>query len=354
MQVVLEKLGGYMAGPGRPADFDLVRVFAAKLSAEDAAAAAAAEPDVFDMCDFTEALFRVIALQRKEGWRCEATQKPYLSFPGKLESGKAYSMAAITVQIEYDPAAYPLRTVFRILDPDIDDMRPVDRLVCETQIIDAISLYDFDHEERDERGVMVLKVKESAWCGTPQHGLYSDTMALITSDCGAMCSPSIKWPYSPRRRCCRRMVGGIHRHKIVPTLPPTLSKEQTDKLICETVFSQMFQLPQPPKPTLYYATLLQHLCKLDRHRAGEPLTPMLVRSSPAQERTQHPPFACRARGQQSEKRFSDRSGPAVLSVLCVLGPGRCSRSSASSSRSEVRDPTTYTITRHDGPNRLGL
>ena len=32
----------------------------------------------------------------------------------------------------------------------------------------------------------------------PQHGLYPDTMALNTSDCDAMRSPSIKWPYSPR------------------------------------------------------------------------------------------------------------------------------------------------------------
>ena len=30
--------------------------------------------------------------------------------------------------------------------------------------------------------------------GAPQHGRYSDTMALITSGCGAMRSASIKWP----------------------------------------------------------------------------------------------------------------------------------------------------------------
>ena len=41
-------------------------------------------------------------------------------------------------------------------------------------------------------------------------------------------------------------------------------------------FSQMFQLPQPPQAALCYSVLLHHLCKLDRHRAGEPLTPMLV------------------------------------------------------------------------------
>ena len=34
-------------------------------------------------------------------------------------------------------------------------------------------------------------------CGTPQHRLSSQKMALITSDCGIMCSLSIKWPYSP-------------------------------------------------------------------------------------------------------------------------------------------------------------
>ena len=30
--------------------------------------------------------------------------------------------------------------------------------------------------------------------GTPHHGLYPDTMALVTSDRVTMCSPSIKWP----------------------------------------------------------------------------------------------------------------------------------------------------------------
>ena len=33
---------------------------------------------------------------------------------------------------------------------------------------------------------------------TPQHGLSSNTMALITSDCVTMRSLSIKWPKSPR------------------------------------------------------------------------------------------------------------------------------------------------------------
>ena len=34
----------------------------------------------------------------------------------------------------------------------------------------------------------------SATGATPQHGLSSDTMALVTSDCGTMRSLSIKWP----------------------------------------------------------------------------------------------------------------------------------------------------------------
>ena len=34
--------------------------------------------------------------------------------------------------------------------------------------------------------------------GTPQHGLSSKNMALITSDDGVMRSLSIRWPYSPR------------------------------------------------------------------------------------------------------------------------------------------------------------
>ena len=33
-----------------------------------------------------------------------------------------------------------------------------------------------------------------AGAGTPQHGLSFDKMALITSGCGTMRSPSIKWP----------------------------------------------------------------------------------------------------------------------------------------------------------------
>ena len=35
---------------------------------------------------------------------------------------------------------------------------------------------------------------DATGAGTPQHGLSSDTMALITSDCGTTCSPNIKWP----------------------------------------------------------------------------------------------------------------------------------------------------------------
>ena len=42
---------------------------------------------------------------------------------------------------------------------------------------------------------------EARGTGTPQHGLFSDKMALITSGCGTMCSPSIKWHYSPRVVC---------------------------------------------------------------------------------------------------------------------------------------------------------
>ena len=38
-------------------------------------------------------------------------------------------------------------------------------------------------------------------CVTQQHGLSSKKMALITSDCGTMRSPSIKWPLSPRVLC---------------------------------------------------------------------------------------------------------------------------------------------------------
>ena len=30
--------------------------------------------------------------------------------------------------------------------------------------------------------------------GTTQHGLFSKKMALVTSDCGTIPSPSIKWP----------------------------------------------------------------------------------------------------------------------------------------------------------------
>ena len=34
----------------------------------------------------------------------------------------------------------------------------------------------------------------NGWCATPQHGLPSKKMALVTSDCGTMRSLSIKWP----------------------------------------------------------------------------------------------------------------------------------------------------------------
>jgi nuclear cap-binding protein subunit 1 len=229
LDALLAKLQDYMESDARPADFDLVRSFAkADRKVNEGGEEQAA--DIFDACDFTEALFRVVQRQTAEDWRCDAIQKPYLSFQGKLAGATAHPMAVVTVPELFDPAAFPLRMVFRVLDPDIDDMRPADRLVCETHIIDAIELYNFDHEERDETtGAMICKVQESAW----------------------------------------RLTGGIQRRRIVPTLPAKLTREQSDKIICETIFSQMFQLPQSPQPLLYYSLLLNHLCKLDRHRAGD-------------------------------------------------------------------------------------
>ena len=42
--------------------------------------------------------------------------------------------------------------------------------------------------------VMLFKKYNGDRCGTPQHGLSSNKMALITSDCGTMRSLSTKWP----------------------------------------------------------------------------------------------------------------------------------------------------------------
>eukprot|EP01052_Picozoa_sp_SAG31_P042875 SAG31_NODE_6954_length_1837_cov_1.233602_1_plen_441_part_10 len=223
LETCLERLSEYMAGAWRPADFDLLRVFDRKtLPAAAPASVADAESqadkkDTFETCDYTEALYRVVQTQRADSWRCNTTLKPYLAFQTKLGTLAGCEMDTVQVSLqELHPAAFPLRTVFRVLDVDMDDLRPVDRLVCETHIIDAIHLYDFDHEERNERGGLVLTAKESVW----------------------------------------RIVGGIHRHTIAPLLHPTLTKKQVDKLICETIFSQMFQLPQPPQSALYYSMIL--------------------------------------------------------------------------------------------------
>ena len=43
---------------------------------------------------------------------------------------------------------------------------------------------------------MVANASMREWngAGTPQHGLHYKTMALITSECGLICSLIIKWP----------------------------------------------------------------------------------------------------------------------------------------------------------------
>ena len=54
------------------------------------------------------------------------------------------------------------------------------------------------HELRRDGGRRDGRLADLARCRTPQHGLPSKTMALITSDCGAMhCSPT-RWPRSHR------------------------------------------------------------------------------------------------------------------------------------------------------------
>ena len=68
----------------------------------------------------------------------------------------------------------------------------------------------------------------SLWCGASQHGLSSNNMTLITSNCGAMPSLRTKWPYSPRVVCpeqvelavkIRRGQAGPATNGWAPTLP---------------------------------------------------------------------------------------------------------------------------------------
>ena len=229
---LLGRVDEYMAGPARPTDFSLVRAF--EETAEEREST-----DLFKPTDFVGSLHKVVRAQRAAGWRCDATLKPYQSFEAQLGEAKQHRLPEILIPGFFEPAKYRLRMVHRIFDADIDDMRPVDRLVCETHLIDTMQLFDFDHEERDEKsGGLIVTVKEAAW----------------------------------------RLVGGIDRRKIVPVLPSMMPKEQLDKLICETIFGQMFQLPSPPMPNLYYSTLLSHLVKLDKHRKPmpEPFAAMLV------------------------------------------------------------------------------
>ena len=229
---LLGRINAYMTGPARTTDFSLVRVFAETAEEKDSS-------DLFKPTDFLGALHKVVTAQKENGWRCDATLKPYQSFEAQLGDATQHRVSSVTPPGLFNPASYRLRMVYRIFDADIDDMRPVDRLVCETHLIDTMQIFDFDHEERDEQtGGLLVSVKEAAW----------------------------------------RLVGGIDRRRIVPVLPPMMPKEQLDKLICETIFSQMFQLPSSPMPTLYYSTLLSNLVKLDKHRAPapEPFAAMLV------------------------------------------------------------------------------
>ena len=53
--------------------------------------------------------------------------------------------------------------VFRLFEPSTDRLNPVDRLICETHIIDTISIFDFDHEERDERSGSLIVLVRCVW-----------------------------------------------------------------------------------------------------------------------------------------------------------------------------------------------
>ena len=62
-----------------------------------------------------------------------------------------------------------------------------------------VSLLDFAHSVNAgmlhfPHRMSFVATEINTGAGPPQHGLSSNKMALITSDCGVMCSPSIKWP----------------------------------------------------------------------------------------------------------------------------------------------------------------
>lgn len=187
--------------------------------------------------DLTGALHRAVLQQKDDEWRCGAIMKPYRAFDARLSSSELHTIPNVTVPPLRQATAYPLRMVFTLSNGEsLADIPAVDRLVCETHIIDTMRIFDFDHEERDEfNGVLVTTVKESVW----------------------------------------RLVGGVDRHCIAPVLPPQMSKRQIDFLICETIFSQMFQLPASPLPMVQYGHLLGNLIRLDPLRRGRPFVTTL-------------------------------------------------------------------------------
>ena len=68
-------------------------------------------------------------------------------------------------------------------------------------VMEAIGSYGTGQIDIEELHKIECVSLPGSGCGAPQHGLSFDNMALITSDCGTICYPSIKWTISPRVVC---------------------------------------------------------------------------------------------------------------------------------------------------------
>ena len=81
-----------------------------------------------------------------------------------------------------------LRALFAVADSDaLPTSRPTHRSVVRNHGATQASILRANFNESRLNAKIGQKVV------TPQHGLHSNRMALITSDCGKMRSLSIKW-----------------------------------------------------------------------------------------------------------------------------------------------------------------
>ncbi|XP_073297270.1 nuclear cap-binding protein subunit 1-like isoform X1 [Primulina huaijiensis] len=165
--------------------------------------------------DFLEDLWDRIQDLSAKGWKADSVPRPHLSFEPQLVSGKSHDFGPLNCPEQPNPPVEVTGITYGIQKHEAELKYPLR--------MRSLNIFPSSKTEQDLQPIDRFVVEE-----------YLLDVLLFLNGC--------------RKECASSMAG----------LPVSFRYEY---LMCETIFSQILLLPQPPFKPIYYTLVIMDLCK---------------------------------------------------------------------------------------------